>query len=154
MPQGGGDAYMLKHFSASAALLWALGSLSVFADDRLELAALVDEFLAGASVNDAAMHDRFWHDDLIYTSSSGARYGKQTILDGMDSSTATDEATAVYTADQVNIRLPAANVAVVTFRLVATGNDGAVDYFLNSGVFQRTNGVWQASTWQATRIPD
>lgn len=145
---------MFKHLFVSATFLWALGSFSVFADDQAELAALVDEFLAGASVNDAAMHDRFWHEDLTYTSSSGARYGKQTILDGMDASTAPDEEFAVYTSDQMNIRLLADDIAVVTFRLVATSAGGAVDYFLNTGVFERTDGVWQANTWQATRVPD
>lgn len=145
---------MVRYAFTSAMLLWALGSLGALADDQAELAALVDEFLAGASVNDAAMHTRFWHEDLVYTSSSGSRYGKQTILDGMDAPTAVDETSAVYTSDQMNIRLLASDIAVVTFRLVATSSDGAVDYFLNTGVFERTDGAWRASTWQATRVPD
>jgi hypothetical protein len=45
-----------------------------------ELTKLLKEFLAGASRNDAAMHDRFWAEELIYTSSSGRRMGKADIL--------------------------------------------------------------------------
>ena len=42
-----------------------------------ELTALLKEFLAGASRNDAAIHDRFWAEDLIYTGSAGRRRGRQ-----------------------------------------------------------------------------
>lgn len=133
--------------------LLLLSVMSAFADDHSELAGLVDEFLAGASVNDADMHQRFWSDDLIYTSSSGARYGKARILAGMSEAPDPDEDTALYSADQVNIRFLADDVAVVTFRLVATSSDDSVDYFLNTGVFERSNGQWRASTWQATKVP-
>ncbi|MFK8040869.1 nuclear transport factor 2 family protein [Congregibacter sp.] len=144
---------MLKQLGLHLAVLLLLNSASVFADDRAELQALLDEFLAGASVNDAAMHERFWSEDLVYTSSSGARYGKATILDGMGEAAAPDEESAVYTSDQVDIRILAEEIAIVTFRLVATSPEGAVDYYLNTGVFERSAGEWRASTWQATRVP-
>ncbi|EED33731.1 conserved hypothetical protein [gamma proteobacterium NOR5-3] len=143
---------MINKSVLSLALL-LLSAVPAFADDHSELAGLVDEFLQGASVNDADMHRRFWSDDLVYTSSSGARYGKQKILAGMSEAPDPDEETAVYSADQVNIRLLADDVAVVTFRLVATSSDDSVDYFLNTGVFERIDGQWQASTWQATVVP-
>ncbi|WOJ94838.1 nuclear transport factor 2 family protein [Congregibacter variabilis] len=133
--------------------LLLLSAMSVFADERSELAELVDEFLAGASVNDADMHRRFWSEDLVYTSSSGSRYGKEQILAGMSEAPDPEEASAVYSSDQVDIRILADGVAVVTFRLIATADDGAVDYFLNTGVFERSNGQWRASTWQATKVP-
>ena len=38
------------------------------------------EFLAGVSRNDAAVHDRFWADDLVYTRAAGERIGKADIL--------------------------------------------------------------------------
>src|SRR6476619_5826110 len=41
--------------------------------DAVELTGLLSVFLTGASHNDAAIHDRFWADDLIYTRSSGIR---------------------------------------------------------------------------------
>ena len=43
------------------------------APDAAALTSLLKEFLDGASRNDAAMHDRFWAEDLIYTGSSGRR---------------------------------------------------------------------------------
>ena len=46
-----------------------------------ELEQLLDEFLQGASVNDAEMHDRFWAEDLIYTSSAGERTTKAGIYE-------------------------------------------------------------------------
>ena len=45
-----------------------------------ELTKLLEDFLAGASRNDAEMHDRFWAEDLIYTGSAGRRVGKADIL--------------------------------------------------------------------------
>src|SRR4029079_6570191 len=50
------------------------------ADDSAELTRLLREFLAGASRNDPAVHERFWADDLVYTGSSGRRIGKADIL--------------------------------------------------------------------------
>ena len=46
------------------------------AKDAAELTRLLNVFLAGAGRNDAAVHDRFWADDLIYTRSAGSRIGK------------------------------------------------------------------------------
>lgn len=45
-----------------------------------ELTQLLNEFLAGASHNDVAMHDRFWAEDVIYTGSAGRRRGKADIM--------------------------------------------------------------------------
>ena len=45
-----------------------------------ELTALVKDFLAGASRNDAAVHDRFWADDLIYTRAAGQRLGNSNTM--------------------------------------------------------------------------
>jgi uncharacterized protein (TIGR02246 family) len=148
---------MFNPYALILALCWILSSafaaVPASADDSDDLAALIDQFLAGASVNDAAMHQRFWSDDLVYTSSGGTRYGKQTILDGMSESSPAGEASAVYSSDQMKIRILADDVAVVTFRLVSTSSDGAIDYYLNTGVFERKEGEWRASTWQATRMP-
>ena len=48
--------------------------------DPAALEALLAEFLAGASRNDAAAHDRFWADSLVYTRSTGRRTGKADIM--------------------------------------------------------------------------
>ncbi|WP_439102043.1 nuclear transport factor 2 family protein [Congregibacter sp.] len=144
---------MFRRGGASLVAVCFMASAAVFADDRAELGALLDEFLAGASVNDAAMHERFWSADLVYTSASGARYGKDSILEDMGEPPASDAETPVYSSDKVNIKLLADDIAVVTFRLVAQSPSGTVDYYLNTGVFEQSAGQWRASTWQATRVP-
>ena len=48
--------------------------------DAAELTKLLQDFLAGASKNDIAMHDRFWADELVYTSALGRRKSKPDIM--------------------------------------------------------------------------
>src|SRR5687768_17680018 len=55
-------------------------ALSQTAPDAAELTKLLNDFLAGAGRNDAAMHDRFWAEDLIYTGGAGRRVGKADIM--------------------------------------------------------------------------
>jgi hypothetical protein len=120
-----------------------------FAGEMDELGALVDDFLANA--DQRAAHERFWDDELVYTSSSGARFGKDEILAGMSG----DDAAAdgpVYSARDVDIRLYG-EMAVVAFRLVATAADGSEETYFNTGTFRRGERGWQAVAWQATRIP-
>ena len=119
-----------------------------------ELTALLEEFLDGASRNDVAVHERFWADELIYTSSSGQRTNKAEILESLRASadTGTDAAateSSEYSAEDVRIR-QYGDTAIVAFRLVGrTGN--SVEYFLNTGTFLRRDGEWRAVAWQATR---
>lgn len=116
------------------------------------LTALLNEFLDGASVNDAEMHDRFWAEDLIYTSSSGSRTTKQEIMSGLDTSADPDDRqTPEYGADDVRIRVYD-DAAVVAFRLTAGTEDERMEYF-NTGTFLKRDGEWRAVAWQATRIP-
>ena len=114
-----------------------------------ELETLLRDFLAG--VDERAVHGRFWADDLVYTSSSGSRFGKQQILDGIDGADAA-EPSPVYTAENVDIRVYD-DMAVVAFRLVATAADGSVEEYFNTGTFAYRDGRWQAVAWQATKIP-
>ena len=53
---------------------------SQVAPDAEELTRLLQQFLERASRNEVAVHDRFWADDLIYTSSSERRIGKADIM--------------------------------------------------------------------------
>jgi ketosteroid isomerase-like protein len=120
-----------------------------------ELRSLLDRFLAAA--DDPAMHQRFWDDALVYTSSSGARFGKADILAGMQAD-ATGEPSVRYRAEDVQV-MNFGDLAVVTFRLVGetAGSEDApaqIDEYFNTGTFRRTDGAWQAVAWQATRIPD
>jgi hypothetical protein len=128
------------------------------APDTAELTRLLSEFLAGAGKGDAAVHDRFWADDLIYTRAAGARIGKAELMRGVRSAPAAkpDDATTVYTAEEVRIQ-QYGNAAVVAFRLVGTADKGGkttVSRFLNTGTFIKRNGKWQVVAWQATAVPD
>lgn len=115
---------------------------------------LLDRFLAGASTNDVEMHDRFWAEDLVYTSSSGERFGKPEIMAGLTEPPPDDVDQPVYSSEQVNIRV-FGDIAVITFRLVAAdlAQETGAEFF-NTGVFQHRDGQWKAFAWQATRIPE
>jgi len=127
------------------------------APDAGELTELLKEFLSGASRNDAAMHDRFWAEELIYTGSSGRRVGKADILRDMRSAPAVrpGNPSTIYSAEDIRIQ-QYGDTAVVAFRLVGTtvrdGKDDVTKY-LNTGTFLKRNGKWQAVSWQATRLP-
>ena len=122
-----------------------------------ELTKLLEEFLAGASRNDPAVHERFWAEDLIYTAAAGRRIGKADILRDVRSSSPPKpgDAPATYRAADVRI-LQYGDTAIVAFRLVATtdkaGAKTVADY-LNTGTFLKRNGKWQAAGWQATAVP-
>ncbi|MDX1381370.1 MAG: DUF4440 domain-containing protein [Xanthomonadales bacterium] len=122
-----------------------------------EQQALVDRlhgFLEGASRDDVETHRDFWADDLVYTSSSGARFGKRDILENLAAGPEDEAAPATtYTGEDVQARI-FGGTAVVTFRLVGTPEDGGevLEYF-NTGTFVKRDGRWQAVAWQATRIP-
>lgn len=127
------------------------------APDAATLTALLNDFLAGASRNDAAMHDRFWAPDLIYTGSSGRRIGKADIMTDVRAAPAPkpDEAMPVFTAEEIRIQ-QYDNTALVAFRLVstvATAETTEVARYLNTGFFVKRKGQWQAVGWQATKMP-
>ena len=120
-----------------------------------ELTKLLNDFLAGAGTNDAAMHDRFWAEDLIYTGSSGRRRGKAEIMKDVRSAPAPKpgDPKTTYTAEDVRIQ-QYGNTAIVAFRLVATTEkDGKTEVtnYLNSGTFLKRKGKWQVVSWQATK---
>ena len=147
---------MKKMILVLAGMLLAQSSL---ASDVEELTGLLHEFLANSASREA--HERFWADDLVYSSSAGLRFGKADILEGLD--TADDAAEAedtapamVYSGEEVDVRLYG-DTAVVAFKLVGTPtNEGAGDdvlYYYNTGTFVRRDGVWKVVAWQATKIP-
>jgi len=139
------------------ALMLALNLQAQTAPDADELTRLLKEFLAGASRNDAATHDRFWAEDLIYTGSSGRRIGKADIMRDVRSAPASKpgDPTTTYAAEDIRIQQYGA-AAIVAFRLVGkTAKDGksVVTNYLNTGTFLKRNGKWQAVSWQATKMP-
>ena len=120
-----------------------------------ELTKLLNDFLAGASHNDVAMHDRFWAEDVIYTGSGGRRRGKAEIMKDVRSAPAPKpgDAKTTYTAEDIRIQ-QYGHTAIVAFRLVATTEkDGKTEVakYLNSGTFLRRKGKWQVVSWQATK---
>jgi ketosteroid isomerase-like protein len=127
------------------------------ATDAAELTRLLKDFLAGASRNDAAMHDRFWAEDLIYTGSNGRRRTKAEVMRDVRSAPPVKpgDAKTTYTAEEIRIQ-QYGDTAIVAFRLVGTTEkDGKTEVanFLNSGTFLKRNGQWQVVCWQATRVP-
>lgn len=152
---------MTRMNSSLATLVFVIiGSISASAQNSAaaELTRLLNEFLAGAGRNDAEVHDRFWAEDLIYTRSAGTRIGKAELMKGVRSTPKgkTDAPTTIYKAEDIRIQQYGAT-AVVAFRLVGTTvkMDGSksVAQFLNTGMFVKRKGKWQAVAWQATAIP-
>jgi ketosteroid isomerase-like protein len=138
-------------------LICSTGLRAEAAPDAGTLTKLLQDFLAGAGRNDAAMHERFWADDLVYTSSSGRRLGKADIMKEVreDGPPKPEEPPTVYTAEEIRVQ-QYGETAVVAFRLLATtdekGKKSSKEY-LNTGTFLKRNGEWRAVAWQATVLP-
>lgn len=125
--------------------------------DETALRVLLAEFLAGASRNDAAVHDRFWAESLVYTRSTGVRIGKPELMQSVRSAPAAGPSVAhtAYSAEDVRMQL-FGDAAIVAFRLLGVSGSGAQaerSEFLNTGTFLKRDGHWQAVAWQATRVP-
>jgi ketosteroid isomerase-like protein len=126
------------------------------APDGVELTQLLKDFLAGASRNDIAAHERFWADDVIYTSSAGRRRGKSEILQDVRKEPAADSKNehTTYSAEDIRIQ-QYSTTAVVAFRLVGTttkNSETEIGRYLNTGTFLKRNEKWQVVAWQATKM--
>jgi len=144
---------MKKLLSVTLLFLLATTAAAQTAPDAAELTKLLNDFLAGASRNDVAVHERFWADNLIYTRSAGRRVNKAEVMHDVRTTPApkpTDPKT-IYTAEDIRIQ-QYGDTAVVAFRLVAT-TEKSVANLLNSGTFVKRNGKWQVVNWQSTRMP-
>jgi hypothetical protein len=160
---------MYSKFPNVSRVLFFLGAMAfvqtAVASDTDELTSMLNEFLAGAATESA--HERFWADDLIYTSSSGTRTNKAEIMQGFaaandDAETVaenseSEEPGPVYTAEDIQIQLHG-TTAVVAFRLVGTTtrtSDASpeVQQYFNTGTFVKRDGMWKVVAWQATIIP-
>ena len=115
---------------------------------QTEVGDLIREFLS--KVNDPAMHERFWADDLIYTSAAGKVKTKREIMEAMRKAptpAAPDKST--YSAENMQVR-QYGDVAVAAFELVHRDGE-KVDRYRNTGTFVKRDGRWQAVAWQATK---
>jgi hypothetical protein len=135
----------------TCALLVLIMAAPAVADDADEILVLLDDFLAHSGERQA--HERFWADDLVYTSSAGTRTDKASILASFDSAEAadTDDPGPTYSAQDVQL-LEFGDTAVVAFKLVATPPDDLPKiYYLNTGTFVKRDGEWRVVAWQATK---
>ena len=123
-------------------------------EDAAELEAMLRDFLANADTREA--HERFWADDLVYSSSSGLRFGKADIMqgfEGTDGEASSEPPAVVYSGEEVDVRLYD-DAAVVAFKLVGTPTNGSEPlHYYNTGTFLKRDGVWKVVAWQATKIP-
>lgn len=142
---------------ALASVILAATALTAAAPDSTALHRMLVTFLDGAARGEAAAHDRFWAEDLIYTGSSGRRVGKTQILADVRAAAAAPDSLPGprYHAEDVRIQ-QYGDAALVAFRLVAltAGREStSVARYLNSGMFVHRDGRWQVVGWQATREP-
>lgn len=148
---------MKKHIRSCLFVIALVTAPIASASDEEILTAMLHDFLANSAT--AAAHEKFWADDLVYSSSAGLRFGKADIMQGFETSdddTASEAPDVVYTGEDVDVRLYD-DMAVVVFKLVGTPTDpGAardVLYYYNTGTFLKRDGVWKVVAWQATKIP-
>ena len=123
---------------------------------RSDITGMLTTFLTPAVNSTGAGHERFWADDLVYTSSTGKVMSKADIMKSFAEESATKPAAPpepgpVFTAEDILVR-PYGPMAALTFRLVEHDPDGKISHFRNSGTFLWRHGKWQAITWQATRV--
>lgn len=149
---------MRTKLSPIVLLMLAFGVSAQTAPDADRLTKLLQEFLEGASHNDAAVHERFWAEDVIYTSASGRRRSKTGIMRDVRSAPAPKpgDPTTAYTAEDIRIQ-QYGTTAIVAFRLVATSKKEGkteVTNYLNTGTFLKRNGKWQVVSWQATKMAE
>jgi hypothetical protein len=124
-----------------------------------EIRNLIREFLS--KVNDPAMHDRFWADDLVYVGAGGTVRTKAEIMKnvteeaGKAKSESDKKDDSSFDAEDIKLRTfgQHGDVWVLNFRLVAK-SDGKTSYYRNSGVLVERNGKWQVISWQATKEPE
>lgn len=133
-------------------LIAKLDAVSASEDDEAQIRALLDAFLVNSDT--AEHHQRFWSDDLVYTSSAGNRTNKTEILGGLAKGEEKESLpTTRYRGEDIKVQLFGAT-AVVTFRLVGAPQDGSAELqYFNTGTFLKRDGEWRAVAWQATVIP-
>ena len=141
----------MKYILGTLLLLSSLQP-SVAQNEEKALTDLLNEFLA--NVQSKEMHDRFWAEDLTYTSSSGSRHGKDHIMKGFEEAgeEVPERLRPSYSAEEIEIKL-FDSTAVVAFKLVSLTSDGTMTAYWNSGTFRKRKGSWKVVNWQATKIP-
>ena len=114
----------------------------------------VEAFLYGASIGAPKAHDRFWAEELTYTSSSGERFGKEQLMSGMKDAKAKDPENVKvwYGAQDIEVK-QFGDTVVFNFTLTAEEEGKVTQYFYNTGVLIQRDDRWQAVNWNATKVP-
>lgn len=141
----------MKKLLQAALLLLVLPTAAYGADAKTEISDLLHHFLDGATRNDATIHQQFWADDLVYTSSAGTRFGKTELMAGVTSHGELSEQDIAlrYGADDIQIRIYD-NTAVLTFTLVGQSDTEQLRFY-NMGTLVKGEHGWQVVAWQATK---
>ncbi|REL29324.1 nuclear transport factor 2 family protein [Thalassotalea euphylliae] len=131
-------------------------------NEKAVISQLLNDFLANSVNDDLANHQRFWADDLIYTSSSGTRFDKSYIIQGIKADKAdkaasenSDTLPPVYWAEDTDIRVYG-DTAIVAFKLMHKENakaNAVKQTYFNTGTLLKRDSSWQVVAWQATKIP-
>lgn len=120
-----------------------------------QVTARLNEFLDAAGRNDAAVFDRFFADDVIYTRSAGVTIDKAEIMKSVGR-VEPNAPKSTFSADDVTIH-DYGKAAVVNFRLVANmEKDGKTEtaHYRNTATFLKRDKGWQVVAWQSTKVPE
>jgi len=112
---------------------------------------LLRDFLAAVAHGDKEVFEKFFADDVIYTSSSGVTMDKSEVMKTIGSH-AENGSKATYRAEDITVH-PYDGMVVVNFRMVMDDeNDGRRETacFRNTGTFLKRSGQWQVVAWHAT----
>lgn len=145
---------MMRYLLIAFTLLFSAASFAQ-ADVEKATTKAVQDFLHGASINDPKAHERFWADELTYTSSSGDRFGKEKLMSGMKDAKAKkpSEVKVWYGAEDIEVK-QFGDTVIFNFTLTAEEEGKVTQYFYNTGVLIERNGRWQAVNWNATEVPE
>ena len=140
------------------AILVTFGPMAI-ANDTIDLNQLLDDFLANTVEDDFKNHNRFWSNELVYTSSAGTRFDKNKIIRDIQGASEEPKVSSpepTYSAEDTDIRVYG-RTAIVAFKLVATWMEEDAQKqqrYFNTGTFLKRKGQWRAVAWQATKIPE
>src|SRR5690554_4499040 len=103
-------------------------------DVKAELTEAIESFLYGASINDPQAHAVFWADGLTYTSSSGTRFSKEILMQGLQGVQPKEPAQTDtwYGAEDIEVKV-LGDVVVVNFTLTSSTENVVIDRYFNTG---------------------
>ena len=113
---------------------------------------LLRDFLAAVAQGDKKVFEKFFADDVIYTSSAGVTMNKSEVMKTIGAH-AENGSKATYRAEDITVH-PYEGMVVVNFRMVMDDEDDGrreTACFRNTGTFLKRSGQWQAVAWHATK---